>query len=203
MRKYNLKAIEILFMLLLGIILAIGVGKWQSHLGTKAIAQNSSPTVRPEQAATIIYEEIPDFPQENQYRRQETGEIDPEHTLISRLVRYHQDVKQRPTQFRLDWQLTLADYLGVNEPMKSDRYPGDTTLQSNPMDNDIEVIRRLNLRQRRQLVDLLVRIYQVPTDSQTTTNTPSDTPQTEPTPTPTQGFPSLSEPGDAQLLLPD
>ncbi|MDJ0846399.1 MAG: hypothetical protein AB4044_08660 [Crocosphaera sp.] len=157
-------------------------------------------TLRPEQAAKMIYEKFPDLPKENQYRSAETGEINPEHTLMSRFIRYHRDFKRRSPQYRLDWKVTLADYLGVNQSPRESNYPG-STLETNPLEQDVEVIRQLSRRQRQQLVDLLVEIYNP--QSQATPNQPLPEEETEATSeVSTPSTPSLSEPGDAQLLAP-
>ncbi|MCU0536783.1 MAG: hypothetical protein MUD14_23085 [Hydrococcus sp. Prado102] len=162
-------------------------------------------TMRPESVAVLVYQRIPDIPKENQYVRQETGKVDADNTLISRLVRYHQDVKKRATRFRLDWKLTLADYLGVNEPIKPDRYPGRSSLQTNPLEGDRKAIQNLNRRLREALVDLLANAYQPQqTDAQPVSPNPNSSPDQKPQPsaTPTPSSPSLSNPGDAQLLNP-
>jgi hypothetical protein len=163
-------------------------------------------TMRPESVAVLVYQRIPNIPQENQYIRQETGKVDPDNTLISRFVRYHQDVKKRATRFRLDWKLTLADYLGVNEPIKPDRYPGRSSLQTNPLEGDLKAIQSLNHRQREALVDLLANAYKPQqTDAQPVKpnlNPSSTNPSSQPAKPPTPSNPSLSKPGDAQLLMP-
>lgn len=162
-------------------------------------------SARPESVAVMVYQRIPDIPKENQYVRQETGKVDADNTLISRLVRYHQDVKKRATRFRLDWKLTLADYLGVNEPIKADRYPGRSSLQTNPLEGDIKAIQNLNRRQREALVDLLANAYKPQqADAQPVNPNPTSSPNPTPQPsaTPTPSSPSLSKPGDAQLLNP-
>jgi hypothetical protein len=156
--------------------------------------------LRPEQAAEIIYEQLPYLPQENQYISVETREIDPEHTLISRFIRYHKDFKRRSTQYSLDWKVTLADYLGVNQSIKESDYPGSSTLQTNPIEQDIEIIRQLSRRQRQQLVDLLVEVYKPKVQETTTQPLPEETEDTSDISTPSN--PSLSRPGDAQLLAP-
>lgn len=156
-------------------------------------------TLRPEEAAAIVYEKFPYLPKENQYTRQDTGKVDPVHTLISRFIRYHRDLKRRSPSVSLDWKITLADYLGVNESIKEDRYPGNSTLQSNPMETDVEAIQDLNRRQRQELVDLLVSIY---TPEQQKLKLPAIQTESMPElskPTPTIG-PGLSKPGDADLL---
>jgi hypothetical protein len=150
--------------------------------------------------AASVYQKLPDLPQANQYRRQDNKEIDPNNTLISRLIRYHQDVKKRPTPYRLDWQLTMADYLGVNENMLSERYPGAGLLTDNPMEADIQLMRQLSRTQRSQLIDVLVSIYSPqPSPSAPQANpspSPAPSPAVAPKPTPLQP----SRPGDADLL---
>ncbi len=154
-------------------------------------------TIRIEQAAEIVYEKLPYLPQENQYRSSETGEIDSTHTLMSRFIRYHKDFKRRSPQYRLDWKVTLADYLGVNQSIRESNYPG-STLQSSPLAQDIEVIRQLSRRQRQQLLDVLVDIYNPKqTSSQPVPNETEETPEVS-----SPSTPSLSQPGDAQLLTP-
>ncbi|WP_420822998.1 hypothetical protein [cyanobacterium endosymbiont of Rhopalodia gibberula] len=159
----------------------------------------SAQTLRPEEAAAMVYEKLSYLPRENRYIRKDTGAIDPLQTLISRFIRYHRDLKRREPSVPLDWKITLADYLGVNESMKESRYPGSSTLQSNPLTSDVEAIQGLNRHQRQELVDLLVSIY---APRQKKLKLP--TIQTESTPelsqpTPTIG-PGLSKPGDADLL---
>jgi hypothetical protein len=171
-----------------------------------AIAQDSPPPgaivspLRVEEAAAIVYQQLPYLPKENQYRRKETGEIDPNHTLISRFIRYHQDFKKRATRYRLDWKLTFADYLGVNESIDPEQYPGKLTLQTNPAASDIKQIQALNRRQRQELVDLLALIYKPKASANPTPPKASPTPQATPSFDPRK--PSLGNPGDAQLLMP-
>jgi hypothetical protein len=168
-----------------------------------AIAIASSPswgnqtTLRPEAAARQVYAQIPDLPRANTYTRSDTGMLDPENTLISRFIRYHQDVKKRFTDIRLDWQLTLADYLGAHEAIVVERYPGSNTLTANPMTTDIELIQALNRRQREQLVTVLVRIYN---PDLSTSPAPTPSPSPIPNPRPSPRTPPLSQPGDANLL---
>jgi hypothetical protein len=116
-------------------------------------------TMRPNQIAGIIYQKLPDLPLENNYQRQDNGQIDPENTLITRLLRYHQYVKKRPTKFRLDWQLTLADYLGINEKIQPERYPGYRQLRENPLPGDQKAIDSLTRQQRQQLINLLTELH--------------------------------------------
>lgn len=157
-------------------------------------------TLTVEQIALQIYEQLPELPKENNYRRRDNGEPDPDHTLLSRLIRYHRDIQKRQTRYRFDWKLTLADYLGLNEPMEPERYPGNSTLKTNPLATDTAAIRALSRQQRLALVELLAINYHPPQ------------PKAEPKPQPTApsrpatpadpNRPTLSQPGDAQLLLP-
>jgi hypothetical protein len=154
-----------------------------------------------------VYQLLPDFPRENQYVNRETGKVAESNTLISRLIRYHIYVKARPVNYRLDWKLTLADYLGANERMPASTYPSADTLRTNPFQNDVAVIRSLNRTQRDALVQTLVNIF--------TTETASTEPNAAPTPQPPNVAPAAPvpaaspiapqrepRPGDAQLLLP-
>jgi len=203
-QKQNLTSRILSFFLLallgFGLVSLIGT----SH-DSFAIAQTPPPSsntssIRAEGAAAIVYEKLPYLPKENQYRRKETGEIDPEHTLMSRFIRYSQDLKKRTNRYRFDWKLTLADYLGVNETIEAETYPGSLTLATNPFETDVKAIQALNRRQRQELVDLLAFIYkpqmtEKPAKAKVTP-TPQSTPKNE------SGKPSLGKPGDAQLLMP-
>lgn len=153
--------------------------------------------ITPEKVAEEVYQRIPDFPLENSYTSKETKEIATENTLISRLVRYHQYTKSRPTTFRLDWKLTLADYLGKNENINDERYPGFNTLTQNPFMGDRKIIESLTMQQRNDLVNVLVSIYNPDFE-----NKPKKTPSVD-----TQNNNSspsfiLPQPGGADLLLP-
>lgn len=190
----------VLALLGLGLVFLLGTNPHSS-----AIAQNpptvfNTSSIRAEGAAAIVYQQLPHLPKENEYRRKETGEIDPEHTLISRFIRYNQDLKKRTNRYRFDWKLTLADYLGANETIDPKTYPGSVTLTTNPFETDVKAIQALNRRQRQELVDLLAFIYKPQvTEKPAKTKiapTPQDTPKDE------SGKPSLAKPGDAQLLMP-
>lgn len=108
-----------------------------------------------EQVAPRIYEQLADFPKANNYVNQETGEVEVENTLISRLIRYHIFVKSRPVEYRLDWKLTLADYLGILDPIQISNYPGASDLTENPARADIELIQGLSREQRNELVNAI------------------------------------------------
>jgi hypothetical protein len=111
------------------------------------------------EAGAQVYQRLPDFPLENSYVNKETGQVDPDNTLVSRLIRYHIYVKGRPPNYRLDWKLTLADYLGANELIEETLYPGRDVLQENPMEKDLAAISRLNRTQRDALIQVLVTIF--------------------------------------------
>lgn len=157
-----------------------------------------------------VYQLLPDFPRENQYINRATGKVAESNTLISRLIRYHIYVKSRPVNYRLDWKLTLADYLGVNERMPSETYPSADTLRTSPFQNDVAVIRSLNRAQRDALVQTLVNVFtsrnDAPEPSATPTPQPPNAVPTAPTvPAPTAPLVTPQrepQPGDAQLLLP-
>jgi hypothetical protein len=115
--------------------------------------------VKPDEVWQEVYQQVPDLPKENQYVSNKTGKVAEDNTLVGRLVRYHLYVKGRLPNYRFDWKLTLADYLGANELMQESVYPGADTLQQNPFENDRAAIRRLTLAQRQALVQSLVNIF--------------------------------------------
>lgn len=211
--KFNIKLSKTLrrrvLAALIGFLLTFGLGyvnQTSNAIGfglLPAVAQSA----RAESVAAMVYQRVPDLPKENQYIRQETGKVDPENTLVSRLVRYHQDVIKRPTRYRLDWKLTLGDYLGINEPIKSDRYPGYSTLKTNPFEGDRKAIGSLNRRQREALVDALASAYkevqqQAPAQNSNPEANPSPKPTPQSSPSKKPASPSLSKPGDSRLLTP-
>lgn len=149
-----------------------------------------------------VYQQLPDLPLENQYVNDETGDVSTNNTLVSRLIRYHIYTKGRPTAYRLDWKLTLADYLGVNERMDANTYPSGTSLRTNPMTGDMAAIRNLTRTQRDALVNGLVSIFNPAVNDPVPEPGPSVTPSPNPQPSPVPRFPRLPQPGDAQLLQP-
>lgn len=146
-----------------------------------------------------VYQRLPDLPLENQYISKETGKQASENTLVGRIIRYHVYVKSRPPNYRLDWKLTLADYLGANELIQESLYPGYDTLQKNPMQSDRAVIERLNRAQRDALVQALVSLFTPNSQQQAPVPSPSASPQPQAAPKPSGGL-ALPQPGDAQLL---
>ncbi|MBW4559829.1 MAG: hypothetical protein KME32_01520 [Mojavia pulchra JT2-VF2] len=154
------------------IVLGSGVGKsthksfLASFLGIQpAIAQRVSPSDVWQQ----VYQQLPDFPKENKYISKETGKVAENNTLASRLIRYHIYVKERAPNYRLDWKLTLADYLDANEIMYDMTYPGNDALRENPIEGDRAAIKRLSRSQRDAVVQVLTNIF---TPSPNTTTTP-------------------------------
>lgn len=179
-------------------------GQWQGGSYAQGLPAGGY-TLVVEAIAQQVYGEFPDLPKNNDYRRQSDGTPDPDNTLISRMIRYHRDIKKRPTRYRLDWKLTLADYLGVNEQILPERYPGFSTLQESPLDSDRQLIENLNRQQRQELVDFLAQIYRPqsrPNDTGAGEDG-SDSENEEPAPeATTPSRPDLAQPGDAQLLMP-
>ncbi|UBF26283.1 hypothetical protein K9N68_33070 [Kovacikia minuta CCNUW1] len=120
-----------------------------------AVAQR----INPDNVWRTVYQNLPDLPLENQYIRKDTGKVDPDNTLVGRFIRYHVYLKGRPPFYRLDWKMTLADYLGVNGVMEESTYPSHDTLRKNPLEGDIAAIDRLNRAQRDALVQALVDAF--------------------------------------------
>jgi hypothetical protein len=153
----------------------------------------------PPEAGQQVYERLPNLPLENHYVSKETGEVDSNNTLVSRLIRYHIYSKSRPPYYRLDWKLTMADYLGAHEYLVESKYPSSNTLKENPMERDQAAIQKLTRAQRDALIDVLVSIFN-PNRPTAPEPSPSGSPPPQ-TPNPT-ATPSLPQPGDARLLLP-
>ncbi|HYW17806.1 MAG TPA: hypothetical protein VE956_00590 [Nodularia sp. (in: cyanobacteria)] len=138
-----------------------------------------------------VYQQLPDLPKENQYLSKDTGKIAENDTLASRLITYHIYRKGRAPNYRLDWKLTLADYLDANEVIYDESYPGNDTLRQNPLEGDRAAISRLNRQQRNALVQVLADIFN-PNPQNT------QTPRRDTTPTPST--PQLPQRGGAELL---
>lgn len=181
---------------------------FDSWLGV-APATAQLPAVNIADTSRVLYERLPFIPLENQYVDQEGNEV-PESTLLTRLMLYHGAVQQRQPYFRLDWKLTMADYLGANETMHADTYPNSRTLQENPMAGDVEAIRQLTREQRQELVDTIVLLLN-PLASRPSSSDATRVPVVAPAPATTPSRPATDNvapvpreprPGDAQLLLP-
>jgi hypothetical protein len=120
-----------------------------------AVAQRISPS----DIWELVYKELPYLPKNNQYISKETGKVAENNTLVSRLIRYHIYVKGRTPIYRLDWKLTLADYLNANEIIYEASYPGNDSLKENPLEGDRTAIAKLTSNQRNHLVQVLVNIF--------------------------------------------
>lgn len=116
--------------------------------------------VRTGEIAQKIYVELPEVPLENQYFSRKINKVDSNNTLISRMIRYHAYVKGRPVTLRLDWKLTIADYLGANDIMDLASYPGQDILAVNPMDADRTAINTLSRKTRDRLIERLIKYTQ-------------------------------------------
>ncbi|MEG4208609.1 hypothetical protein [Microcoleus sp. S13_B4] len=163
------------------------------------VAQQSAPSqVRVQDAWKLVYEKLPDLPIENNYISKETGKVDPTNTLVGRLIRYHVFVKGRPPNYRFDWKLSLADYLGATpDYLVESVYPGNDVLRSNPMEQDRAAIQRLNRVQRDALVQALVDVFRENSGGGRTP-TAGEKPQGR------SNSPEIPQPqpGDAKLLIP-
>jgi hypothetical protein len=180
-------------------VVVLGAGRGPSTpMGILSQNPVMAQAVRSQDIWRQVYQQIPDLPLENQYLNQQSGKVDPDNTLASRLIRYHMFVKGRPPNFRLDWKLTISDYLGENELIEEGVYPGADRLRENPMQGDRAVIQRLTRTQRNALIQTLVNIFDS-RDAQSAPPSPRGTPERSPNPNPT-AFPTLPQPGDAQRL---
>lgn len=166
------------------------------------MALNSQPsfaqTARPQELWQRVYQKLPNLPLENKYISKETGKVDGNSTLITRLVQYHLYVKGRAPGYRLDWKLTLADYLGANELIEEAAYPGNATLNTNPLERDRAVITRLNRKQRDDLVQTLISLFNQNTQSSSANGTPEVNSANNPASQ--SNSPPAPRPGDAQRL---
>ena len=174
--------------------------------------------LRSQDVGQQVYKLDPELPLENQYVSKETGKVSETNTLVSRLVRYHTYTKGRPPLYRLDWKLTLADYLGANDRISVSVYPGADTLRTNPAQGDMAAIQKLTRAQREALVEALVTVFnqaaaeatpapsapapQAPAQPNTSPSpAPRTVPQTVPQTQPQTQPQREPRPGDAQLLL--
>lgn len=196
-------------LLALGLIAPTQTRYANSPLGAqRAIAQQYGVPI-PSRVAEEIYRRLPEIPLENNYISQRTGAVDPEDTFLSRMIRYHTLIKGRSPISRFDWKLTLADYLGINEPMVPGSYPGAINLTTNPLEADTAVVNQFTRAQRDALVNTLVAFFNPSVLNPPPQLTPSgvfaETPQQNAPPVgrgSTQPLPLEPRPGDAQLLMP-
>lgn len=197
--QHGLKASLTLTPLLLALmvmsvtILGSGVGK-SLHRNLFSIQPAYAQRITPGDVWQLVYQQLPDLPRENKYISKENGKVAETNTLVNRLIRYHVYTKGRAPIYRLDWKLTLADYLGANEIMYDATYPGNDSLRENPIDGDKAAIARLTHSQRDALVQVLVNIF-----NPTSQNTPSPSPDTTATPSKST-TPQSPQRGGAELL---
>ncbi len=154
-------------------------------------------TARPQELWQQVYQRLPNLPLENKYVSKETKKVDTNSTLITRLLQYHLYVKGRAPGYRLDWKLTLADYLGANELIDEVAYPGNATLNTNPLEGDRAAITRLNRKERNDLVQTLVSLFRQNTRTPANNTSPGANSSDNPSPS---NSPLPPRPGDAQRL---
>jgi hypothetical protein len=140
------------------IMLGSGAGELK-HTSLIGIQPVVAQRITPSDVWQQIYQQLPDFPRENQYISKQTGKAADTNTLVGRLIRYHVYVKGRAPNYRLDWKLTLADYLGANEVIYDASYPGNDSLQQNPLEGDRAAIAKLTRKQREGLLQALVNVF--------------------------------------------
>ena len=170
----------------------------ESVSGVLVAGRSAPQQVRVQDAWKFVYEKLPNLPIENNYISKETGKVDPNNTLVGRLIRYHVFVKGRPPNYRFDWKLSLADYLGATpDYLVEDVYPGKDVLRSNPMERDRTAIQSLNRTQRDALVQALVDVF-TETSGRGPTRATGEKPQGR------SNSPEIPQPqpGDAKLLTP-
>mgnify|MGYP001794269800 CR=1 FL=1 len=133
--------------------------------GLGAVQAQPAVTIRRVEPAAIsaqVYARHPDLPLENNYT-DASGTVISDSTLVSRFVRYHLFVKDRPANFRLDWKLTLADYLDSFHPMEARLYPQQDALgelsAEGPFTGDRAAIAQMTRAQRNCLAQSLFEIF--------------------------------------------
>ena len=148
-------------------------------IGSNAPLVGAQTVLEPEVIALQVYEQLPNFPKENQYLYRTKKQPATDNTLVSRLIRYHTYNRSRSPQYRLDWKITLADYLGVNDYMTPRNYPGAAFLNTNPIEQDQALIQALNRDERNELINTIVAVFSPDVATQPTSGT-----QSPPAPTP-------------------
>ncbi len=188
-RRIKQSALPFCLGLLLSVIVNMGIGF--------PLLSLSAQSIRPEAAAPRVQEQLSFLALENDYIGRESGKVSSNNTLLLRLIRYHEFVKSRPLTYRFDWQLTFADYFGINEPIRESRYPGHRTLVENPLEGDRQIITSLTREQRNQLIDGLLAVYEPESSATNTVVTPENSGESEP-----NSQPQRPQRGSAELLLP-
>ena len=159
------------------------------------VAPSFAQTARPQEFGMQVYQRLPNLPLENKYVSKDTKKVAVDNTLVTRLLQYHLYLKGRAPGYRLDWKLTLADYLGANELIDEAAYPGNATLSTNPLEGDRAVITRLNRKQRNELVQVMVSLFNQKTRAATSPAKRANPQILAPT-----SIPLPPRPGDAQRL---
>jgi hypothetical protein len=181
-------------LMVVGVItLSSGAGK-SIHTNLFNIQPAYAQRITPSDVWQQVYQQLPNLPRENKYISKGNGKVAENNTLVNRLIRYHIYTKGRSPIYRLDWKLTLADYLGANEIMYDSTYPGNDALRQNPIEGDRKAITLLTRSQRDALVQVLVNVF-----NPTSQNTLSPNPNTAPSPS-TSNTPQLPQRGGAELL---
>lgn len=176
---------------LTGLLLVVSLSLVQLPIHV-AQAQNT------ETLSQQVYAKLPDLPLENRYISRETGKTAQKNTLAARFIRYHMFVKGRSPISRLDWKLTVADYLGANEFQEESVYPGYDSLKTSALKGDRAAINKLSRERRDRLIAALIESFSRGMPTKTAQPTASPTP-TSPNPRPSL---TLPQPGDARLLQP-
>ncbi|MGJ3252705.1 MAG: hypothetical protein ACFE0J_16475 [Elainellaceae cyanobacterium] len=153
------------------------------------------------EASRRVYEAMPELPLANEYVNSETGDVNPENTFANRFVRYHLYIQRRSPTFRFDWKITLADYLGINDWMREDDYPGADVVRTNPLDGDRDIVQNLSRSERDQLVQTLVGIFDPDGPSSSSRESTGSSDSSAPGSL-DAAPPVRAEPGAADLLLP-
>ena len=185
LRLFGLALTSLLVILALGIIQPL-----LTATPTQAQPVVALRRVDPVAIATQIYQRYPELPRENQYISRSSNTIANDDTLLSRFVRYHLYVKDRPANFRFDWKLSMADYLDAFETVSPNNYPSADRLTENPTHGDKAAISSLSREQRNQVVQTLYDIF---------IGNASTAVDAAPTPSAAPEIPA-AEPGAADLL---
>lgn len=175
----------------IGALILWGIGVSSVHAQLREIPE----------AVRQVYKALPKLPLENTYAPKADNIGSPQdNTWIRRVMLYHIQLKGRSPTSRLDWKLTLADYLGANETMFTDAYPGATTYSPNPYDGDLKVMQSLSRAERNALLLALLNAFggdPTPPTLYIPPVTATEAPSLAPTPAKT----ALPKPGGAADLL--
>lgn len=182
------------------LVLIAGLNAPYQLLDAFAPQPSYAQTPEPQELWQRVYQQLPNLPLENKHISKETGKVAQDSNLVTRLLQYHLYVKGRAPNYRLDWKLTLADYLGANELISETVYPGNDTLLANPLESDRQAIAKLSRQQRNDLIQTLVSLFAQ--NEQDKPNSVNNTPERAiaPSPSPAPNSPLQPRPGDAERL---